>query len=265
MLAEIADDLAQLPRPVVCAGTHRPPLQPAVLRTDRDDAKQRRLDGELTAGRLLLPCADDLREQRAHLALPRLARPQTGREPQPSLRERLEQSELGLVGTGELQKIRREDERAELVFSSGSAYLMQLLGRREEYVSPGALVHPVRDRQRDAAAVHRNDLQLGMPVIRDEIAVIRLAPVERRIDLKRKGKRAVLLLFASCRIHRVSSSRSGAVFPAAELLKIVLFVLNLLQAFSRQSAIIIIVKGTARKSAAKLNRIFVVSYVKRGF
>ena len=128
---------------------------------------------------------------------------------------------------------------------------MQLLRRREEYVSPGALVHPIRNRQRDAAAVHRDDLQLGMPVIRDEIAVIRLAPVERRIDLKRKGKRAVLLLFAPCRIHRVSSSRSEAVFPAAELLKIVLFVLNLLQAFSRQSAIIIIVKGTTRKSAAK--------------
>ncbi len=153
------------------------------------------LTAKLTAGRLLLPCADDLREQRTHLALPRSPdRRQVANRSRPLRAARAGRTRSRRHGRT-AEKIRRKDERAELIFSSGGAYLMQLLGRREEYVSPSALVHPVRDRQRDAAAVHRDDLQLGMPVIRDEIAVIRLAPVECRIDLKRKGKRAVLLLF----------------------------------------------------------------------
>lgn len=216
VLAEVADDLAQLTRLVVRAGAHTPPFEAAVLGADRDDAEQGGLNGELTAGGLLLPRADDLREEGAHLGLTGFAGADAGRKAQLSLRERLKEGELGFIGAGELEKIRRENERAELVLAPGGAYLVQLLGGGEKDVAPRTLVNVVGNRQRHAAAVHLDDLELGMPVIGDEIAVTGLAPVERGIDLKREGERSVLLAFASCGVHGVPPCGSAAIFLSRE-------------------------------------------------
>ena len=69
MLTEVADDLLKLLRLIVRARAHLMSDKSAVLRAHRHDAEQRGLHGKLTAGRLHLPRAHDLCEQRTYLAL----------------------------------------------------------------------------------------------------------------------------------------------------------------------------------------------------
>ena len=201
MLAQISHDLPELPRPVIRVRAHLPPVQQAVLRADRDDPQQRRLDRELAARRLRQTGAHDLRQQRAHLALPRLAGAQAGREPQPPLGQRREQLGLRLVAARKLQKVRRKHERTELVLPSRGADLVQLLARDEKHVPVHALVHMVGDGQRHMPRIHRDDLEFGVPVVRDEVAVVGLAAVQRGIDLERERQCAVLFFLSPCSVH----------------------------------------------------------------
>ena len=136
--------------------------------------------------------AHNLRKQRAHLGLPRFAGAQAGHEPQPAPGQRGEQLGLCLVAARKLQKVRREYERAELVFPSRCADFVQFLARDEKHISMLSLVHMVGNGQRHMPCIHCDNLEFGMPVVRDEVAVIGLAAVQRGVDLKRKCQCAVL-------------------------------------------------------------------------
>ena len=137
---------------------------------------------------------------------------------------------------------------------------MQFLTGGEEHIAVRALVGVVGNGQRHMTGVHRDDLQLRMPVIGDKIAVIGLAAVQRGVDLERKRKRAVLFFFSSGSVHR-DSPLFGVHLRAH--LKIVLFFEKKLQAISSLSAIIIDEKGREGKSATQTNRIFVVSFARK--
>ena len=78
---------------------------------------------------------------------------------------------------------------------------MQFLTGGEEHIAVRALIGVVGDGERNVARVHRDDLQLRVPVIGDKIAVIGLAAVQRGVDLERKRKRAVLFFFSAGCIH----------------------------------------------------------------
>ena len=160
-----------------------------------------RLDGELTAGRLHLPRPYDLCEQRTNFVLPGFTGANAGAESQPSLGERRQQREFALVGARKLQEIRRKHERAELIFPSGGTNFVQFLTGGEEHIAVGALVGVVSDGERNVARVHRDDFQLRVPVIGDEIAVIGLTAVQRGVDLERERQCAVLFFLSAGCIH----------------------------------------------------------------
>ena len=166
-----------------------------------DDAEQRGLHGQLTAGRLHLPRAHDLCEQRTDFVLPGFTGANAGAESQPSLGERRQQREFALVGARKLKEIRRKHERAELIFPSGGTNFVQFLTGGEEHIAVRALVGVVGDGERNVARVHRDDLQLRVPVIGDEIAVIGLAAVQRGVDLERERQCAVLFFLSAGCIH----------------------------------------------------------------
>ena len=82
-------------------------------------------------------------------------------------------------------------------------YAAEIVRRRGEYIAMLSLVNMVGNGQRHMSRIDCNDLQFWMPVIWDKIAVIRLAAVQRWIDLKGKCLRAMLAFFPSCRIHAI--------------------------------------------------------------
>ena len=102
MLTEVADDLLQLLRLIVRARAHLMSDESVVLRAHGHNAEQRGLHGKLTAGRLHLPRAHDLCEQRTDVTLPGFTGADAGGKPQPSLGERRQQREFALVGTRKL-------------------------------------------------------------------------------------------------------------------------------------------------------------------
>ena len=140
MLTEVADDFLELLRFIVRARAHLMSDKSAVLRAHRHNAEQRGLHGKLSAGRLHLPRAHNLCEQRTDFVLPGFTGANAGAESQPSLGERRQQREFALVGARKLQEIRRKHERAELIFPSGSTNFVQFLTSGEEYIAVGDLV-----------------------------------------------------------------------------------------------------------------------------
>ena len=78
---------------------------------------------------------------------------------------------------------------------------MQFLTGGEEHIAVRALVGVVSDGERNVARVHRDDFQLRVPVIGDEIAVIGLTAVQCGVDLERERQCAVLFFLSAGCIH----------------------------------------------------------------
>ena len=133
--------------------------------------------------------------------MPRAACAQLGGEPQLPARKRGEQRFLCAVSTAELQKVGGEHKRTELP-ARPAADFVQLARCDEKQVARKPGILPVSDCQADLARQDADDLELGMPVVRDYVAVLRAG---HGVDLEWEFLGAMGAFFQAGSVHFAGS------------------------------------------------------------